>query len=431
MQASMSSRRKNIPTSLLIVLLLLALSAFINYVDRGNLSIAAPLLKDELHISASQLGVLLSAFFWTYACLQPFSGWLVDRLNVNLVFAGGFFIWSGATAATGLVHTFAALMILRLLVGMGESVTYPSYGKILALNFEEEQRGFANAVISAGQVLGPGLGMLFGGMLVGRFGWRPFFLGLGLISLLWLFPWARWMPKKRHSGTALADAPSLGEFLRLRSAWGTSFGLFCSNYVNYFLITWLPFYLVREQHFSMDNMAKIGGIAYLIAACLATLTGWFSDRWIASGSTPTLVRKTVIGGGLALVGVFVGFAAMGGSYSIVALILGVAFFGVANATIWAVTQTLAGPQAAGRWTGFQNFIGNFAGVVAPALTGVVLDRTGKFYWAFVILSAVAFTGTACFVFVVGRIEPVIWRKSLDQEQTCLPQSSDGLFGKQS
>jgi len=413
MRTSRALQRKSIPGGLLIVLLLLAISAFINYVDRGNLSIAAPMLKDELGISALQLGVLLSAFFWTYACLQPFSGWLVDRWNVNWVFAVGFFLWSAATAATGMVHTFAALMILRLLVGLGESVAYPSYCKILALNFEEEHRGLANATISAGQVLGPGLGMLLGGLLVARFGWRPFFLVLGLVSLLWLVPWARWMPKGPDPSSARADAPNLSEFLRLRSAWGTSIGLFCSNYVNYFLITWLPFFLVREQHFSTENMAKIGGFAYLVAAILATLTGWFSDRCIALGSTPTVVRKSVIGGGLALAGVFVGLAAVGGSsYSVAALILGVGFFGIANSSIWAVTQTLAGPQAAGRWTGFQNFIGNFAGVIAPALTGFVLDRTGQFYWAFVILACVAFTGATCFVFVVGPVEQVIWHKRL-------------------
>jgi ACS family D-galactonate transporter-like MFS transporter len=420
MPTSTSPRRKKISAGLSIVLLLLAISAFINYVDRGNLSIAAPLLKDELGISALQLGVLLSAFFWTYACMQPVSGWLVDRWDVNWVFAGGFFLWSAATAATGLVHTFAALMILRLLVGVGESVAYPSYGKILALNFEEEHRGLANAAISAGQVLGPGLGMLFGGLLMARFGWRPFFLVLGLGSLLWLVPWAKWMPKRRDVSSTRADTPSLSEFLRLRSAWGTSIGLFCSNYVNYFLITWLPYFLVRQQHFSTGNMAKIGGIAYLVAAVLATLTGWFSDRCIASGLTPTVVRKSVIGGGLALSGVFVGLASVGGSaYSVAALILGVGFFGIANSSIWAVTQTLAGPQAAGRWTGFQNFIGNFAGVVAPALTGFVLDRTGQFYWAFVILTGVAFTGATCFIFVVGPVQPVIWNKRLPR--TISPQ----------
>src|SRR5664280_1864492 len=108
-----------------VIIALLGISVFINYVDRGNLSIAAPMLKEELGISASQLGVLLSAFFWTYACLQPVSGWLVDRVNVNWVIAGGFFLWSAATAATGILHTFAMLFGLRLVLGMGESVACP------------------------------------------------------------------------------------------------------------------------------------------------------------------------------------------------------------------------------------------------------------------------------------------------------------------
>jgi sugar phosphate permease len=179
--------------------------------------------------------------------------------------------------------------------------------------------------------------------------------------------------------------------------------------VNYFLITWLPFYLVRERHFSMDNMAKIGGIAYLLGACSATLAGWVSDRWILAGATPTLVRKTITGGGLALAGVFVGLAAVGGPvYCVAAIILGVVFFGVAESNMWAITQTLAGPQAAGRWTGFQNFVGNLAGIVAPAVTGFVLDRTGHFYWAFAIMTAVAMGGMGSWVFVIGRIEQVDW-----------------------
>ncbi len=150
MPANNPPQRKAIPGSLILVLALLGISIFINYVDRGNLSIAAPILKEELNISSSQLGLLLSAFFWTYACMQFVSGWLVDRLNVNLVFAGGFFLWSAATAMTGMVHTFVALFLFRLLLGIGESVAYPSYSKIIALNFPEEHRGIANSVISAG-----------------------------------------------------------------------------------------------------------------------------------------------------------------------------------------------------------------------------------------------------------------------------------------
>jgi MFS family permease len=216
---------------------------------------------------------------------------------------------------------------LRLVLGMGESVAFPSYSKIIALHFPEEHRGLANSVVSAGLMLGPGLGMLIGGMLMARFGWRPFFIVLGSASLLWLIPWIKWMPVERnpiHLDTT--GAPSLPEFLRLRSAWGTCVGLFCGNYVNYFLITWLPFYMVRERHFSMDTMAKVGGTAYLLGAGFSMLSGWLSDRWIMSGGTPTQVRKTFTGAGIALAGISLGLSAISGPILCLAmLVLGVFF----------------------------------------------------------------------------------------------------------
>ena len=409
-----SPRRTHLPVALWFVIGLLGISAFLNYLDRGNLSIAAPMIKDELHISPVQLGFLLSAFFWTYGCSQLFSGWLVDRLNVNLVFALGFFLWSAATAATGIVHTFVALFVLRLLLGMGESVAFPSYSKIISLNYPPERRGIANSAVSTGLVLGPGFGMFLGGLLMGRFGWRSFFVVLGLLSLLWLLPWLRYMPKGQHaiaSNTDSSGAPSLLEFLSMRSAWGTCIGLFCG--LNYFLITWLPFYLVRERHFSMESMAKIGGLAYLLGACASMFSGWLSDRWIVSGATPTLARKTFCGGGLAISGLFVGLAVVGGpKFSVAAILLGIIFFGVTASNTWAIAQTLAGPKAAGRWTGFQCFAGNLSGVVAPAVTGYVLQRTGHFFWAFLIVAAVASIGAATVIFLIGPIAQVTWGRKI-------------------
>ena len=205
------------------VLFLLSLSVLINYIDRSNLSIAAPLLQRELSISNTQLGTLLSAFFWTYALMQMLAGWLVDRFDVKWVFAAGFFIWSSATAVTGVLHGFMALLVIRVVLGVGESVAFPSYSKILSTHFREERRGFANAMIIAGLSLGPAIGMLVGGRAVGRFGWRPFFLVLGLAGLLWLAPWVKWMPR-RPKPAQLPPSPWSGllPLVRQRSAWGTA-----------------------------------------------------------------------------------------------------------------------------------------------------------------------------------------------------------------
>jgi MFS transporter, ACS family, D-galactonate transporter len=395
-----------------MVAVLLGLSALLNYMDRGTLAIAAPILKDQLGISPVRLGELLSAFFWTYACAQPLAGWMVDRLNVNWILTAGFIIWSAATALTGGAHAFAMLLALRLLLGLGESVAFPSYSRIIAYNVPEQSRGFANSAVSAGQMLGPGLGILFGGMLLARYGWRPVFVILGLVSLLWLLPWLLAMPSSRHARPERdGSGPAIHELLRQRSLWGSCVGLFCVNYVNYFLITWLPYFLVRERHFTLREMATLAGIAYIASACCALLAGRLSDRWVSAGASPSLVRKTFTAGGLALSGIFLGFASASAmAVCVGALILGVIFFAVCASNVWAMTQTMAGPAAAGRWTGLQNFVGNMAGVVAPMLTGWILNRTGEFYWAFVVTAGVALLGVASWVLLVGRVEPVIWRR---------------------
>jgi ACS family D-galactonate transporter-like MFS transporter len=401
-------------TAMRVALALLAVSVFINYIDRSNLSVAAPMLKDELGLSASQLGILLSSFFWTYGLFQILSGWLVDRFNVNWVMAAGFFLWSAATSVTGLLHGFAALLVVRLVLGMGESVAYPSYSKIFARHFPESRRGFANALISSGLACGGAFGLLLGGTLMARFGWRSFFIVLGLVSLLWIPLWLRWMPRGVGDEVAATNdvepAPATLEILKQRSAWGSFGGLFCNAYLLYFLLTWLPFYLVRERHFSMDAMARIGGAVYLTQALCSILCGRLSDRWIAAGGKPTRVRKTVVVAGTLCAATCLCASALAGAVVCVALLILVgASMGVTNSGIWPITQTLAGPQASGRWTGLQCAFGNSSGAIAAATTGLLLERSGHFLWAFALAAGIHSAGALCWMFLVGPIEPVRWR----------------------
>jgi len=396
-----------------VVLLLLGISVFINYVDRGNLSIAAATVKDELGLSASQLGLLLSAFFWTYAGFQLFSGWLVDRLDVNWVLAVGFFLWSAATAVTGLLHTFVALFTVRLLLGIGESAAYPSYAKIISLCFPEDQRGRANSALAAGLASGPAFGMFFGSLLVARFGWRPFFIALGLLSLSWLVPWLSCKPSLPRVAAESVDAPSLLQFVGLRAAWGTCGGLFSANYISYFFITWMPFYLLRERHFSMSKMGAVAGSSYIAAAISAAICGRLADRWIRRGATPTHVRKTFTAGGMIGAAIFLIACVLSPPNLSISMLVGVTMSWSACASnLWAMTYTLAGPAAAGRWTGMQNCLGNFSGVVAPFLTGLVLDRTGNFFWPFAITAGVCVLGAVCYGLVLGPVEQVRWHSSL-------------------
>lgn len=393
------------------VLVLLVVSVAINYFDRGSLSIAAPALKDELGISVSQLGVLLSALFWTYATFQIVSGWLVDRFPVEWVLPAGFFLWSIAETGTSLVKGFGGLLVLQLMLGMGESVAYPCYSKILAEHFAEHQRGFANACIDAGAKCGPALGTLAGGLFMAHFGWRPIFLVLGLGSLIWLPLWYRWMPRSQSSAVGgLDELVSIRAILSQRAAWATFIGHFCSNYFWYFLLTWLPFYLVRERHFSLSAMAMIGALAYLVTGSITTLTGWLSDRSIAAGAPPTRIRKTCMGGGLGFATIILAVAVVPNrTASVVFLMLACISYGIYSSSHWATTQTLAGPRVAGKWSGLQNFVANLAGVVAPLITGIVVYKTGQFFWAFALSAIVALLGAIVYVFVLGPVEPVNWR----------------------
>lgn len=390
--------------------LLLVASVIINYIDRGNLSVAAPVLKTELGLSPAQLGVLLSALFWTYAPCQLVSGWLVDRFDAGGILAAGFFLWSVATGVTGLAGGFGALLTLRLLVGMAESTAYPAYSKILAAYFDENHRGIANALIDAGSKVGPTLGTLAGGFLIARFGWRPFFLALGLGALPWLPCWIRWRPRGPVAAAYHArERPSFRQILRRRSAWVTFLGLFSANYFWYFLLTWLPSYLVQERHFSLQTMAVAGSVPLILTAAATTAAGALSFRAIARGASPTRVRTFCVSAGLGLATIVVAVPLIADPrLAIAVLSLASMGYGVYTSSHWATTQTLAGPAAVGRWTGIQNFLGNLAGVVAPMVTGAVVQATGHYFWAFAATAAVVLAGSLGLLFGLGPVEPVRW-----------------------
>ena len=398
------------------VVLLLATAVFINYVDRGNLATASPLLKDELGLSNSEMGVLLSAFFWSYAPLQPVAGWLAQRFDVRHVLGAGLVVWATATVLTGLATTFTELLALRILLGVGESVAYPCNSKLLAQRAPEHERGRANGLVAAGQALGPTFGTLVGGLVMARFGWRSAFIAFGLISLIWLLPWVvvtRGGAATAGSGSTMRPLSYL-TILKQRALWGSSLGSFCSFYAYYFVLAWLPLFLVKAHGFSVKEMAQIGAGVYAVHAASSAAVGWLSDRWIIAGASPNRVRKTLLVSGLVGVAVLMmACAQAGATLSIFLLASTAALFGTQTPNIFALSQTLGGPRAAGQWMGVQNMIGNLAGVVAPLLTGFVLDSTGEYFWAFAIAAGVALIGILAFGILIPKIEPVMWPEGSD------------------
>jgi MFS transporter, ACS family, D-galactonate transporter len=396
-------------------LALLVMAILINYVDRGSLSLAVPELKVEWGLSATQLGILLSAFFWTYTALQSVIGWLVDRYGANLVMSLGLFVWSLSTAATGLASGFSMLLALRLLLGIGESVVFPASSKILAGHLSEHSRGFANSLICAAMRWGTAIGTFGGGFILARYGWRATFVVLGLIGLLWLPAWRIWKPAhadaERHIGRE--GAPSFAAILQVRSFWGAAAGHFSANYLAYFLMTWLPYYLVHERHLSIDSMVGTAGTLYAVDSVCAIATGWISDRCIRGGGSATFVRKWAMGIGFSVAAVALAACAVAGPGTYLACLVVIAVgCGIANANVFAVAQTLAGPRGAGRWVGLQNCIANFAGIFGPALTGIIVDWTGHFEVALAVVALVTLGGGVAWVFVVRQVEETRWQTVL-------------------
>src|SRR5215813_1554090 len=404
--------------SMLMVLGLLVISVFINYVDRGNLSIAAPLLKNELGISASQLGILLSSFFWTYTAGLFFCGWFVDRLDVTSVLGMGFLLWSVATAATGFVHGFALLLLMRLILGMGESVAFPAYCKILARHLPEQYRGFADGAIIGGMKLGPAAGTLGAGMLMTNYGWRPVFIGIGLISLLWLPAWMKWWPRCELDVSEAVCHPSVSDILQQRAFWADTSASFCCVYPLYFILTWLPFYLVHEQHLLLSEMVKITALYYAVDGGISLATGWLADFCIGKGATVGRVRKSAMALGWTTAAIGFSGCAWAGAHSYVAWLLVTAVgVGIGGSGVWAFTQTLAGPQAVGRWAGLKNGFDNLAGVICPALTGFTVDWTGHFHVAIGITAGICLAGAMAWVFLLGELREVNWQQTVPEKNS--------------
>ena len=393
-----------------IFLLLLVLSIGINYIDRGSLSIAGPLMLKELKLDPYQFGILLSAFFWTYAPMQLVAGWLVDRFNVNLVYAVGFLAWSAATLLTGFIGSFIGLLILRTILGMGESVAYPSYSKILTANFREHHRGLANGLIDMGSKFGPALGVLLGGLFMAQYGWRVFFYSMGIASLLWLIPWYFFAPRDVIAEKIdMTHAPGFMRIMSIRSAWGNFFGLFCSNYVWYFILTWLPYYLKNERNYTVNQMATLGSLPYWVVGISSAIAGVVSDRLVSRGGRAVRTRKLMIAAGLIGTTIILPSAMIQDQrLSLFLLMIGCFSFGFFSGIHWALAQSLAGPLASGKWTGLANAVGNVAGVVAPWFTGWVVTETGKFYYAFVVCAAFCLLGACCYAVIIDRNDPVQW-----------------------
>jgi MFS family permease len=390
------------------LVLLLGAAVFLNYVDRGAIGIAAPLMKSDLHLSEEAYGLAFSAFFWIYAPVQFFAGWLCDRFSVYKLMAAGILLWAGSTLLMGFAGGFVSLLILRIMLGVGESISFPGSSKIIARHVSPERRGAANAAVATGLALGPAAGTLAGGLILGQWGWQAIFLTFGVITLVWLLPWmhtVRRLPATGHDDQKVRVPIAL--LLRKWPLWSMSIVHSLGNYCFYFLLAWLPLFLTKARGFSIGEMTLLATLGYAVQGACALGYGEFSDWWTRSGRSEAVCRRSMMVASQALAALAILGLAFAQSAVAIGILLCLA--GAASASLslnlYAIAQMFAGPRASGTWVGVQNAIGNLSGIIGPIVTGIVVHRAG-YNSAFVLTAAIAAIGAAWWAWGVPRIEQI-------------------------
>ncbi|WP_020659931.1 MFS transporter [Amycolatopsis benzoatilytica] len=410
---SAPARRTNVRWTLFVLLLVLVT---VNYVDRGSISVALPLIQKEFGLSPSLTGLLLSAFFWSYALMQVPVGWLIDRFGPRKVITASCVGWGTATAASGLTGGFSGMFAARLGIGVAEAGVMPAGGKLNALWMHPKERGRGATILDAGAPLGAGVGgILITGLIALFGGWRMSFVIAGLLTaLLGIAIWwyVRDHPRQHRSvndaeaeyleaahraedeaaaaGGATARRAFL-PYLKFRSFWAMCFGWLGFNGVFYGLLTWGPLYLSQAKHF---KLASIGWSTFAIFGAGFVgeiLGGLLADRLRAKGHGANLVMRTLLGvSSLIVASGLVGVTVVGSPMAAVVLLSVVLFFLRWVGLFWSVPATLGGRTNAGMLGGAMNLAGNVAGIGTPIAVGIIVGATGSYTGAllYFVVSAV-------------------------------------------
>lgn len=372
------------------------------YAQRGTLSIAAPFMMRELGLDTETMGMMLSAFSWSYCFMQVPSGWFVDRFGVGRAYAAGFGLWSIACALTGAIRHLGAIAAFRITMGVGQSVAFPASARAVANWFPDTERGLVNSSYLTGVRLGQALVNAAGVGLIALYGWRGFFVVSGLVPLLWIAPWLltlrRWEPPGSGSAAPaqFTFASSFG-LLRHPTVLGTFLGFFAFDYVWFVFVYWLPGYLRLERHFTPAEMAFYSSVPFVVMSVVILLSGIATDRLIASGFQEVRVRKTFIAIGFAIAAAIVPAGLVHDNGAAVWLLMtSLCGLGIAAPNTWSLTQACCAKRLVGTVSGIQNFGGNIGGIIAPWLTGAIAHRTGSFAPAFALCGFVLAGGALAY-----------------------------------
>ncbi len=385
---------------------LLTFGMMMAFLDRATLSVALASadFKNYFGLTDTGRGILNSAFFWTYALLQIPVGVLVDRWGSVRTYSWGYTIWSIAAGGMAFARSLPQMIGLRLLLGVGEAPVTPASLRWIGKNLPEEKRGLAVGLLFAGAKLGPAFGSFVAAWILATAGWRWMFVVTGIGGLLWLIPWRLLaVEHDRAAPEARVPAEPLMKFLRMPLMWGIMIGTFSYNYFQYFCLTWLPSYFVERRGLELKSMGWYTMFSFGGMAIVATAAGWWADRLISGGADPVVIRRR-----FTLAGLLVASTELIGAYSqshtvaLVFAVLSLSGLGLATANYWALTQTLLPGSSIGRVTGLQNFASNLSGIIAPMLTGWLIDRTGSYDAPMLAVALVLAAGFLSYLTLVKR-----------------------------
>jgi MFS family permease len=381
---------------------LLSAAGFINYFDRAIVSVALPVIGADLHLGPAIKGVLLSAFFWSYALMQLPVGWVADRFNLRWWYAAAFALWSAACGLTGFASTLTALIAMRVLLGIGESIYLPGGMKIISVLFGPEDRGLASGLMNCGTRAGLAIGAPLIAFLVHSAGWHAAFFVLGFGSLVWLAPWVAAFP----AGLAFQPGSAPPRLADMRATFdrnllGMCLGHFGYGYYWYLFVTWLPNYLVEGRHMSLERAGAYCAIPFLVYAASEPLGGWIADRLVRLGITERCSRKIVVTAAFFTSLMLLVAGHMADDRTAVLAIGAASLVGLATGNLYSLLASVAPEGSVGTWMGIMNFAGNIPGVAAPIITGVLIERTGSYYPGFVVAVVLLIGALPAYWWLVG------------------------------
>ncbi|WP_250504057.1 MFS transporter [Caballeronia sp. AZ7_KS35] len=405
----------------IVALTLLMVSGIVNYLDRGTLAVANPLIRKDLGLSLGEMGLLLSAFSWSYALFQLPVGGLVDRVGPRRLLGLGLIVWSLAQAAGGIVSTFGWFVIARIVLGIGESPQFPSAARVVSNWFPLRARGKPTGIFNSASPLGTALAPLCLSVLVVEFHWRWAFVvtgALGLvIAVIWLAVYRDPNPstltaeEKRYlkgdiTETKPAERLSFADWRALFSnvtTWGMLIGFFGSVYLNWVYLTWLPGYLTMQRHMTLMHTGIAASVPFFCGFLGSLCAGWFSDHITLRSTSPVASRRNAVVVAMFGMVAFTVPAALVESNTIAIVCISVVIFlaNAASACSWALATAAAPANRVGSLGAIQNFGGFLGGALAPILTGYIAQR-----WSFVpaLLTAavIAFVGAMSYLFLVRK-----------------------------